>query len=69
MKSIKPAYHLRPRPSQPQPVQQISFPKLINIFGHDPLLTPQRLPFGEVAHPFADVKITFESGAVVDVKQ
>ncbi len=69
MKSINPVYHLRPRASQPQLAQKIIFPKLINIFGHDPLLTPQRLPVGDVAHPFADVKFTFQSGAVVDVKQ
>ncbi len=69
MKAINPVQQMRRRQPPPQLEQKIYFPKLINTLGNDPLLTPQNLPVGDVAHPFADPQFVFESGALVDVKQ
>ena len=36
-------------------------------FGHDPLLTPVRIPAGVNPHPFSSDPIAFEPGATLDV--
>jgi len=36
-------------------------------FGHDPLMTPVRIPAGVNPHPFSSDPIAFEPGATLDV--
>lgn len=67
MRSINRVHHLRRRPAQL--AQKIYFPKPVNVLGHDPLLTPRRLPHGERAEPFREIPFVFEAGAKLDIVQ
>ncbi|MBI3863766.1 MAG: hypothetical protein HY290_17905 [Planctomycetia bacterium] len=51
-----------------RPVQKIILPKRIKALGHDPLMTPLRLPYGVSPSPFATKDIHFGKGARLDVK-
>ena len=64
---IRPPQHAR---APIFPVKFVLGGKIIaDPFGHDPLLTPARLPAGVSPHPFADVPTAFEQGATLDVVQ
>ena len=65
MRPIRPVHQSFAR--QPRLVQKIYFPKHVDTLGHDPLLTPARLPVGDHPSPFADQPTHFGSGMLVDV--
>lgn len=71
MRAIRPIYQHRHQPPRHfDPVlRKIIFRTMINIFGHDSLLTPARLPPGVSLHPFADLPFDPQVGGWLDVWQ